>query len=305
MSTYCQKCSTTGKNMLKRGKAVYDEWFKRHELDCTINHSGSSGLMEVNVAKVMWLRSQNLGFRYTTFVSDGDYKTYKELQSLAPYSVPIKKEECINHVSKRLGTALRNLVTNEAKLGTTLGGCKAGSLSQVTVAYLRLKSICSSAITKKLCQANALPQRNSGKKIMTTFNHASSTDERPQHDCCPTGKMSWCFWQRALAHKLSPPSHKGKSSSFISQNVADKVRPIYERLTSDILLERCLGGMAQNANESIHSKIWARCPKQTFLGKKRVEIGTALAVSEFNFGSLGLHKFLCPILVAPSKIHHC
>uniref|UniRef100_A0A2C9L576 Mutator-like transposase domain-containing protein n=1 Tax=Biomphalaria glabrata TaxID=6526 RepID=A0A2C9L576_BIOGL len=96
MSTCCQKCSTTGKNMLKRGKAVYDEWFKRHELDYTINHSGSSGLMEVNVAKVMWLRSQNLGFRYTTFVSDGDYKTYKELQSLAPYSVPIKKEECIN-----------------------------------------------------------------------------------------------------------------------------------------------------------------------------------------------------------------
>lgn len=69
------------------------------------------------------------------FCNDGDYKTYKELQSLAPYSVPIKKEECINHVSKRLGTALRNLVTNEAKLGTTLGGRKAGSLSQVTIFY--------------------------------------------------------------------------------------------------------------------------------------------------------------------------
>ncbi|KAI8773177.1 hypothetical protein BgiBS90_025595 [Biomphalaria glabrata] len=292
MSTYCQKCSTTGKNMLKRGKAVYDEWFKRHELDCTINHSGSSGLMEVNAAKVMWLRSQNLGFRYTTFVSDGDCKTYKELQSLAPYSVPIKKEECINHVSKRLGTALRNLVTNEAKLGTTLGGRKAGSLSQVKINLLQ-------RYYKKAVSSKCSTTEELRKKIMTTFKHASSTDERPQHDCCPTGKMSWCFWQRALAHKLTPPSHKGKSSSFISQNVADKVRPIYERLTSDILLERCLGGMTQNANESIHSKIWARCPKQTFLGKKRVEIGTALAVSEFNFGSLGLHIFMsnigCPI----------
>ena len=29
-----------------------------------------------------------------------------------PYSVPVIKEECINHVSKRLGTHLRNLKNN-------------------------------------------------------------------------------------------------------------------------------------------------------------------------------------------------
>ena len=36
--------------------------------------------------------------------------------------VIIEKEECINHVGKRLGTALHNLLTDCSKRGTTLGG---------------------------------------------------------------------------------------------------------------------------------------------------------------------------------------
>nr|KAI8746070.1 hypothetical protein BgiMline_019786 [Biomphalaria glabrata] len=60
---------------------------------------------------------------------------------------------------------------------------------------------------RRLLQASAQQLR---KKIMTTLHHASSTDESPQHDGCPAGKASWCFYKRALAHNQPPPSHKGR-----------------------------------------------------------------------------------------------
>ena len=130
------------------------------------------------------------------------------------------------------------------------------------------------------------------KNIWSAFYHASSTDGRPQHQDCPAGRTSWCFWQRAMANNSTPPSHTGRSSSFISEHVAKHVRDIYERLTTDALLSRCMMGLTQNPNESLHSCIWARCPKHIFVGKERIAIAVALAISEFNQGSKGLPAFM-------------
>ncbi|XP_059169653.1 uncharacterized protein LOC131951318 [Physella acuta] len=285
MSTHCPLCSTTGRTKKSESLAAYQEWYEDHKADCNINHTGSSGLMEAEAAKTMWKRSQDNGLRYTKFVSDGDCKTYNELLSLSPYDVPITKEECTNHVSKRLGTALRNLVAAEAKNGRTIGGRKAGSLTQAKMNLLQ--RYYKKAVASKCSNVEELR-----KKIFMSFYHAASSDEVPNHHDCPTGVQSWCFWQRAMALGQTPPSHAGKSSCFLSEVVAEKVKPIYERLTSDSLLERCLSGMTQNANESIHAKIWARIPKHIFVSKKRVEVGTALSIAEFNSGSVGLHQFL-------------
>ncbi len=63
-------------------------------------------------------------------VGDGDTKTFQELQSSNVYwgENPLKKIECINHVGKRIGTALRKFVETEKKRGVTLGGKKRRSL---------------------------------------------------------------------------------------------------------------------------------------------------------------------------------
>lgn len=82
-------------------------------------------MMEVEAARVLWRRSvQRHKLRYTTLLSDGDAKTFAELTKIKPYGedIEIDKEECINHVSKRLGSALRNIVTDCRKRGVTLGG---------------------------------------------------------------------------------------------------------------------------------------------------------------------------------------
>ena len=58
-------------------------------------------------------------------------------------------------------------------------------------------------------------------------------------------------------------------------------------LTQDTLLERCLHGGSQNTNESFHNMIWERCPKTTFVGRKRLCLAVADATIVYNDGELG------------------
>lgn len=39
------------------------------------------------------------------------------------------------------------------------------------------------------------------------------------------------------------------------------IAPIYNRIAETQLLEKCLKGQMQNANESLHSFIWRKCDK--------------------------------------------
>ena len=79
---------------------------------------------------------------------------------------------------------------------------------------------------------------------------------------------------------------KGLQSAL--QSVCCKLKPIYARLGSRELLEKCVCGYTQNANESLHSTVWKFCPKELFLGKSNAEIACALAVCNFNDGASSL-----------------
>ncbi|GFU72822.1 uncharacterized protein TNCV_2782871 [Trichonephila clavipes] len=97
------------------------------------NYVGSSNAMEVKAAEILWKRSiKNCGMRYVSILSDGDAKTYQHLSSLNVYGncIKIAKEECINHVAKRLGTGLRNKILEWRNKGITIGGRKEGNLKE-------------------------------------------------------------------------------------------------------------------------------------------------------------------------------
>ena len=49
-------------------------------------------------------------------------------------------------------------------------------------------------------------------------------------------------------------------------------------------LRRCLRGATQNANESLHSKIRAKCHKTGFVGLERLTAAKCVAIAEFNSG---------------------
>ncbi|KYN05934.1 hypothetical protein ALC62_03128, partial [Cyphomyrmex costatus] len=102
MSKYCEMCTKVAAE-LGENSPEFEIWQEGHVGSCQNNHTGSSGAMETAVAEIIWKRSQEYGFRYTTMLSDGDSKTFSHLQNLNIYGqkYEIKKEECINHVGKR------------------------------------------------------------------------------------------------------------------------------------------------------------------------------------------------------------
>ena len=69
--------------------------------------------MEADCVEEMYQRSvQRYNIHYNPFIGDGDSSAYSTIDRERPYdpTVFIKKEECINHVTKRIDTNLRRLI---------------------------------------------------------------------------------------------------------------------------------------------------------------------------------------------------
>ena len=115
--------------------------------------------------------------------------------------VELQKEECINHVTKRLGTALRKLATSGKQAGIILRGRGYGKLKQTTLNKLM-------AYYGKAVRDHPNDVSSMQSPILATFEHAISTDDNPQHDRCPVGVDSWCFYQKALATGQEPGPHR-------------------------------------------------------------------------------------------------
>ncbi|GFX59659.1 uncharacterized protein TNCV_3754241 [Trichonephila clavipes] len=71
MCRVCRNCSVA-KRELGESSAEYDIWFDGHRKYCDVNHYGSSTSMEMEAALILWERYQEMGFRYSTLLSDGD-----------------------------------------------------------------------------------------------------------------------------------------------------------------------------------------------------------------------------------------
>lgn len=98
--------------------------------------------------------------------------------------------------------------------------------------------------------------------ILASFFHKCSTDAKPQHQYCPAGADSWCAYQKAVATKQNynhPPA--------FDDEVQGLLQPIYEELTDEKVLERCLG-------------------------KKTLEIAALSAACIFNEGLLPVLKVM-------------
>ena len=191
-------------------------------------------------------------------------------------NIEITKEEWINHISKRLGTGLRNKIVEWRNKGITYGGQKESSSKEETI--IKLTNFYRKAIKDNVPDIDKMKSA-----IYASLYHSSSTDKLPRHSKCPPGLFSWCFYQRAIANNEKPRSHKYMKTK-VSEDILVKVLPVYQRLASNELLRRCVSGKTQNANESVHSLIWKNCPKETFVSLKRLELSVISSISEFNFG---------------------
>ncbi|XP_025992970.1 uncharacterized protein LOC105198260 isoform X1 [Solenopsis invicta] len=115
--------------------------------------------------------------------------------------------------------------------------------------------------------------------IWATYYHQQLTDDNPQHDMCMSGENSWCPYQKALA--ITGVENFQHNYTPLPENVIQAIKPIYEDLSKDELLERCLGGFTQNANESLNQLIW-RIAKKLSGSKQIVEFAAYVAACTFN-----------------------
>lgn len=278
ISNYCKTCSEN----------------KEKPHNCGKNFDGKSGAMEAEQAVRMWSRSENLGFRYAKFVSDGDSSAYKAVCQLnngkGPYlNVKVSKQECINHAEKRMGYRLMKLKKELSEITKT----KTGKLRKISLLPGR------NLLTQKLieyiqgCYGKALRSHtNTSVDIMrravwATYFHMTSSDKHPGgHKMCPKGAESWCFYNRAQALGEEPSSHDTRKNTArnIPKELIGHIRQVFKDMSDPELLKRCLPGWTQNANESIHSRLWMKCPKVKFFGLKRVTFAAEVTTLEHNFG---------------------
>ena len=73
-------------------------------------------------------------------------------------------------------------------------------------------------------------------------------------------------------------------STTLNDQVHQKVKPMYEILSSDELLHRCIRLGTHNANECLHGVVWRKCPKELFMSVRRYPLGATRAIGEFNMG---------------------
>ncbi|XP_077557147.1 uncharacterized protein LOC144172264 [Haemaphysalis longicornis] len=277
LSNRCHGCALGP----KQGDPGYDDWEKSHV--CQKNTDAPSGRMEVEAALVLFRRSlAKNDLRYTNIVCDGDCRTYLTLCEDRTYGfIPLTKEDCINHVKKRMDSGLRGAIT-KGKKGQPLGG--RGGLTQ--------------GLIKKLTNYYGMALRahpdveGMQKAVMATFYHVTSTDTEPHHELCPPGPTSWCKHRVAEAKGEPQPPHKYN----LARHVAEALLPLYRRLSEPQLLERCRGKKTQNAAESLHSVIWSILPKDENASLIAAETAVNEAVLKYNAGTLRAYTELCTSL---------
>ena len=275
LSRYCMECEMVGKKL--SGEEL-ETWKQLHADTCFINHTGSSGSMETEAAKVMWARSvELLNAEYTSLLGDGDAAVLSALNTLRPYGadVEIVKHECINHISKRMYRGLEKVVKDaKSAVGCGLGG--KGKLTQV-----RMKKW--SQYYRNAVIKHAPDVAKTRDAIWAIYQHSVSTEDDPQHDNCD---VDWCWWQQAMAAGVDPEERRqeGRHDPPLPLPAAERLLPLFERLSKPDLLERCMSLGTSNANESLHSVIWRRASKAVFATRSTVEIAVAFGVVQFNCG---------------------
>ena len=128
LSNFCFKCKAAAE------RPDDPSWQEKHLPKCLKNYDGSANSMEVECALRMWQRSIDVNkLRYTTMLCDGDSKSFDAVVQEKPYGdqITIEKEDCINHVAKRMGTALRNVVSETKAQKESMSG--KGKLTQEKV----------------------------------------------------------------------------------------------------------------------------------------------------------------------------
>lgn len=283
LSKHCYQCKQHQGD--DKDSEKYKKWRDTHAATCNINHQGSSGEMEgVGALKIFSRSIEKHKLKYATFVGDGDSDTFKVVkegvEKIYGSRYQVAKEECIGHIQKRMGNALRRYVKemkgNKMNDNKTVGG--KGRLTKLKID--QIQRYYGQAIRKHVGNLEEMQ-----KAIWAIFFHTvtspGTVSMKIQHQYCPKGNESWCKFNNNLETGKKTYDESGR----LPPAFYEPLKPIFKRLSTKELLQKCQKGLTQNANESLNNLIWQRCPKTMFFGKERVVSAVSEAVCVFNTGA--------------------
>lgn len=260
--------------------------FTDHE--CNSNYQGTSSNMETTGVKRIYERSRMSCFKYAHYVGDGDSSAFAAIKNAYDGNPVVKKDDCVNHVEKRVRYHAKNLKQELQRLGRGIGG--RGKLTDNMIG--KIQSSYGLAIRQNsLSGFSVLTEEEirKGVEIMSRACRASFLHRCQNHSLCKQGAASWCFFQRAVAMNVEPVPKK--ESSYLPAEFAEILAPIIDRLCSEDLMLRCIMGYDQNRNESLNSLIWGVCNKAKYHGIEAVQVAVHLGIIRycngvFDFNSL-------------------
>ena len=289
LSLVCHQCQAHDKT--DHFSDQYKQWKEKHQPLCPINHSGSSGEMETKGAiRIFLLSIKQRSLKYIIMVGDGDTgcfgSVHEALKREYGDAYQIKKEECVGHIQKRLGKSLRDLKVQYKGRKLADGKGIGGSGRLTDKAIDKMQNNYGSAIRKNKGKLDQM--HDSVQAILKHMVQEEGKSLEEQHSLCPKDNFTWCkFWKdKGNNTKTYSEEHRLPSVFF------NLLKPTYDRLSDVTLLQRCLKGITQNQNESLHGMLWRRCPKTCFSGKRKVKIAACLSVGNFNIGASAIADVL-------------
>lgn len=211
----------------------------------------------------------------------------------------------MGHVQKRMGKHLMNLKSRtkgKLKDGKSVGGknrlteCKIKQLQKYYGLAIRQNTLSDPNPSEKDVDVAVYTMK---KNIIATLHHkVESKDPAQQHKFCPPGEKSWCKWQQDRA--TGTKTYKG--DDLLPEVFFELLKPTFVALSDSKLLARCVRGATQNANESINSLVWSRCPKHKHHGAKVVRCAVASAICHFHKGAKSRLKIMQDLSV-PAGSH--
>ena len=131
---------------------------------------------------------------YTEYYGNGDSKGFNGVEkTYIDKELKVVKKECVGHVQKRVGTALRKLKKKKGMEGK-------GKLTDRMID--RLQNYYGIAMRGNVGNLSKMT-----KAIYASLMHCAASKDRNLHWYCPEGADSWCPFNRDIANgtKLFKP----------------------------------------------------------------------------------------------------
>ena len=134
------------------------------------------------------------------------------------------------------------------------------------------------------------------KKATAAFLfHVASSATYDFHIHCPSVSDSLCLFKADKANDTGTY----KSSPGLPIDIIKVVKPIYQDLYCESLLQKCTHGQTQNQKETLDGMVLYRVPKHADVGQKMFETSAYDAVQHFSIGNLATLRIFKPLGIEP------